>query len=92
MLSDFFVTVGCHPNLAVSMYAVECLRQLAMKFLERDELANYTFQNDFMRPFVVIMRQSPVSVCVLYVCVYVCVRVLVPACMRRASSVCVVAQ
>ena len=26
--------------------------QLAMKFLEKDELSNYTFQNDFMRPFV----------------------------------------
>ena len=29
-----------------------------MKFLERDELANYTFQNDFLRPFVVVMRHS----------------------------------
>lgn len=34
--------------------------QLAMKFLEKDELSNYTFQNDFMRPFVVVMRQSQV--------------------------------
>jgi hypothetical protein len=50
--------VGCHPNLAIAMYAVDSLRQLAMKFLERDELANYTFQNDFLRPFVVVMRQS----------------------------------
>ena len=40
------------------MYGVDSLRQLAMKFLERDELANYTFQNDFLRPFVVIMRHS----------------------------------
>lgn len=40
------------------MYAVDSLRQLAMKFLERDELANYTFQNDFLKPFVVVMRQS----------------------------------
>lgn len=31
-----------------------------MKFLEKDELSNYTFQNDFMRPFVVVMRQSQV--------------------------------
>ena len=29
-----------------------------MKFLERDELANYTFQKDFLKPFVVVMRQS----------------------------------
>jgi hypothetical protein len=35
--------------------------QLAMKFLEKDELSNYTFQNDFMRPFVVVMRQSQVG-------------------------------
>lgn len=38
-----------------------------MKFLEKDELSNYTFQNDFMRPFVVVMRQSQVSVyCVVW--------------------------
>jgi hypothetical protein len=30
--------------MQVAMYAVDSLRQLAMKFLERDELANYTFQ------------------------------------------------
>eukprot|EP00775_Hariotina_reticulata_P008270 gene8270-8458_t len=58
VLSQYFIAVGCHSNLAVAMYAVDSLRQLAMKFLERDELANYTFQNDFMRPFVVVMRQS----------------------------------
>jgi brefeldin A-inhibited guanine nucleotide-exchange protein len=60
VLSQYFIAVGCHSNLAVAMYAVDSLRQLAMKFLERDELANYTFQNDFMRPFVVVMRQSQV--------------------------------
>eukprot|EP00891_Asterochloris_glomerata_P002829 jgi/Astpho2/2829/e_gw1.00050.8.1_t len=58
VLSDFFVEVGCHRNLQVAMYAVDSLRQLAMKFLERDELANYSFQNDFLKPFVVVMRQS----------------------------------
>ncbi|MEW5298187.1 MAG: hypothetical protein WDW36_001338 [Sanguina aurantia] len=58
VLSEYFITVGCHANLQVAMYAVDALRQLAMKFLERDELANYTFQNDFLRPFVVVMRQS----------------------------------
>jgi hypothetical protein len=47
--------------MQVAMYAVDSLRQLAIKFLERDELANYTFQNDFLRPFVVVMRQSQVT-------------------------------
>jgi hypothetical protein len=58
VLSDFFVEVGCHKNLQVAMYAVDSLRQLATKFLERDELANYSFQNDFLKPFVVVMRLS----------------------------------
>ncbi|EFJ50436.1 hypothetical protein VOLCADRAFT_80189 [Volvox carteri f. nagariensis] len=58
VLSEYFIAVGCHANLSLAMYAVDALRQLAMKFLERDELANYTFQNDFLRPFVVVMRQS----------------------------------
>jgi len=58
VLSDFFVTVGLLKNLSVAMYVVDSLRQLSMKFLARDELANYSFQNDFFRPYVVIMRNS----------------------------------
>ena len=58
VLSDFFAEAGCHPSLAVSMFAVDSLRQLGIKFLERDELANYTFQNDFLRPFVTLVRRS----------------------------------
>ena len=57
-LSDFFVDVGCHQNLGVGMYAVDSLRQLAVKFLNRDELANFNFQNDFLRPFIMLMRKS----------------------------------
>jgi len=44
VLADFFIEVGCHANLSVAMYAVDSLRQLAMKFLERDELSNFSFQ------------------------------------------------
>lgn len=40
------------------MYAIDSLRQLAIKYLERAELANFTFQNDILKPFVVIMRNS----------------------------------
>ncbi len=57
-LSDFFVSVGCHENLSVGMYAVDSLRQLAIKFLNMDELANFNFQNDFLRPFIMLMRKS----------------------------------
>lgn len=40
------------------MYAIDSLRQLGMKYLERAELANFTFQNDILKPFVILMRNS----------------------------------
>ncbi|PIA49931.1 hypothetical protein AQUCO_01300573v1 [Aquilegia coerulea] len=58
VLSDFFVTIGCSENLSIAIFAMDSLRQLAMKFLDREELANYNFQNEFMKPFVVVMRKS----------------------------------
>ncbi|CAL4921758.1 unnamed protein product [Urochloa decumbens] len=58
VLSDFFVTIGCSENLSIAIFAMDSLRQLSMKFLEREELANYNFQNEFMKPFVVVMRKS----------------------------------
>ncbi|KAM7258168.1 hypothetical protein ACFE04_013909 [Oxalis oulophora] len=58
VLSDFFVSVGLSENLAVAIFVMDSLRQLAMKFLEREELANYNFQNEFLRPFVIVMQKS----------------------------------
>lgn len=58
VLSDFFVTIGCSENLSIAIFAMDSLRQLSMKFLEREELANYNFQNEFMKPFVIVMRKS----------------------------------
>ncbi|KAG8074252.1 hypothetical protein GUJ93_ZPchr0006g44990 [Zizania palustris] len=58
VLSEFFVTIGCSENLSIAIFAMDSLRQLAMKFLEREELVNYNFQNEFMKPFVVVMRKS----------------------------------
>ncbi|XP_044507637.1 brefeldin A-inhibited guanine nucleotide-exchange protein 1-like isoform X2 [Mangifera indica] len=58
VLSDFFVSVGLSENLSVTILVMDSLRQLTMKFLEREELANYNFQNEFLRPFVIIMQKS----------------------------------
>lgn len=58
VLSDFFVSVGLSENLSVAIFVMDSLRQLAMKFLEREELANYNFQNDFLRPFAIVMQKS----------------------------------
>ncbi|KAK4491498.1 hypothetical protein RD792_002248 [Penstemon davidsonii] len=58
VLSEFFVEVGLSENLSVAIFVMDSLRQLAMKFLEREELANYNFQNEFLTPFVVVMQNS----------------------------------
>lgn len=58
VLSDFFVAVGISENLSVAIFVMDSLRQLAMKFLEREELANYNFQNEFLRPFAIVMQKS----------------------------------
>ena len=58
IMANHFVKVACHKNLKVAMYAVDSLRQLAVKFLEKDELANYHFQKDFLKPFELIMTNN----------------------------------
>ncbi|KAJ3012565.1 guanine nucleotide exchange protein for ADP-robosylation factor [Thoreauomyces humboldtii] len=51
ILGDHFNQVGCHANSNVGYFALDKLRQLAMKFLELEELPNFKFQKDFLRPF-----------------------------------------
>lgn len=58
VLATHFIFAGSHPEEKVAMYAIDSLRQLGMKYLERAELANFTFQNDILKPFVVLMRSS----------------------------------
>lgn len=40
------------------MFAIDSLRQLAVKFLEKDELANYQFQKQFLQPFEYIIQRN----------------------------------
>ena len=58
VLSAYFAEAGCHPNLKVSLYSIDSLRQLAMKFLEKDELLHYHFQKQFLQPFELIMANT----------------------------------
>lgn len=51
ILGDHFNQVCCHNNPNVSFFALDALRQLAMRFLEKDELSHFRFQKDFLRPF-----------------------------------------
>ncbi|KAI3614719.1 hypothetical protein CBS9595_003990 [Malassezia furfur] len=59
ILGEHFNQVCCHPNPAVSAFGLDSLRQLAMKFLEKDELSHFKFQKDFLKPFAYTMRRNP---------------------------------
>ncbi|EPS69435.1 hypothetical protein M569_05331, partial [Genlisea aurea] len=61
ILAHHFIFAGSHPDEKVAMYAIDSLRQLAMKYLERAELANFSFQNDILKPFVVLIRNSRIE-------------------------------
>lgn len=58
VLAQHFLSAGSHHEEKVAMYAIDSLRQLGMKYLERAELTNFTFQNDILKPFVILMRNS----------------------------------
>ncbi|BFY99374.1 hypothetical protein BsWGS_02414 [Bradybaena similaris] len=57
-LSEHFNKVGCNPKEDIAFFAVDSLRQLSMKFIEKGEFANFRFQKDFLRPFEHIMKRN----------------------------------
>jgi brefeldin A-inhibited guanine nucleotide-exchange protein len=61
VLAMHFTTVGVHENRALSMYAIDSLKQLSIKFLQKTELSNFNFQRLFLKPFEVIMNRSQSS-------------------------------
>lgn len=60
-MGPFFGSAMCHRNNDVSMYAVDSLRQLASKFLDKEELSNFSFQRQFLKPFEVCFSKSKVA-------------------------------
>jgi Sec7-like guanine-nucleotide exchange factor len=62
LLFSFFVPtvsqVCCHSNPHVGFFALDSLRQLAMRFLEKEELPHFKFQKDFLRPFEYTMTHN----------------------------------
>ena len=83
-LERHLIVCGCHPLSAVSVYTVDALRQLAARYLEKDELANYNFQRDFLRPFAVVAASTASPAVQEYV--LQCVRQLVLARTRNLRS------
>ncbi|KAL0070795.1 guanine nucleotide exchange protein for ADP-robosylation factor [Marasmius tenuissimus] len=51
ILGEHFNQVCCHNNPHVASFALDSLRQLAMRFLEKEELPHFKFQKDFLKPF-----------------------------------------
>ena len=58
VLGDHFTKTGCCNDDAIAAFALDSLRQLSIKYLEKGELPNYKFQNDFLRPFETIMKRT----------------------------------
>lgn len=58
ILGEHFNRVGCNSNEEVSIFAIDSLRQLSMKFIEKGEFSNFRFQKDFLRPFECIMKNN----------------------------------
>ncbi|KAI8845097.1 hypothetical protein BJ741DRAFT_558307 [Chytriomyces cf. hyalinus JEL632] len=58
ILGPHFNKVATHSNSQISFFALDKLRQLAMKFLELEELPNFKFQRDFLRPFEYVLGAS----------------------------------
>lgn len=58
VLGEHFNAVGCSASEDICFFAVDSLRQLAMKFIEKGEFANFRFQQDFLRPFEHIMKRN----------------------------------
>jgi brefeldin A-inhibited guanine nucleotide-exchange protein len=58
ILGEHFNRVGCSNNEEIACFAIDSLRQLSMKFIEKGEFANFRFQKDFLRPFEHIMKNN----------------------------------
>ncbi|CAN8006505.1 unnamed protein product [Ixodes pacificus] len=58
VLGEHFNRVGCSPSEDVAFFALDSLRQLSMKFIEKGEFANFRFQKDFLRPFEHIVKRN----------------------------------
>lgn len=57
ILSDFFVEIGLSNNIENSNTSIDSLRQLTMKYLEKEESKDYHYQAQFFKPFLEISKK-----------------------------------
>ncbi|CAG9330937.1 unnamed protein product [Blepharisma stoltei] len=58
VLKEHFYKSGLHHNQFIAIFAVDSLKQLAIKFLQKEESTNFHFQKEFLYPFDLIFKQS----------------------------------
>lgn len=58
IMANHFAKIGCHENGMVSIFAIDSLRQLSFKFLEKPERSDFSFQRIFLKPFLEIMQNT----------------------------------
>ena len=61
LLGNHFYVVGMHSDPQIAEFAIDNLRQLALKFLELEELSNFKFQREFLKPFLLIIQHTKVN-------------------------------
>lgn len=84
LLADHFTAVGMHENLPLAMFAVDSLKQLSIKFLQKEELSNFNFQRVFLKPFESILAKSKSNE--IKDLILRCIDVLVRACATNIRS------
>ncbi|KAL6565292.1 hypothetical protein OROGR_002243 [Orobanche gracilis] len=58
ILTQHLIFAGSHADEKIAVYAIDSMRQLSLKYLEHAELANFSFQNDILKPFIILMQSS----------------------------------
>ncbi|KAI8899412.1 hypothetical protein BC833DRAFT_647915 [Globomyces pollinis-pini] len=58
ILQPHFNRVACHPDLRVANFAVDSLRQLGVKILDREELGHFSTQHEFLKSFEWIIKHN----------------------------------
>lgn len=59
VMNQEFNEFGCNQNTAVSVFAIDSLRQLSERFFDIDELSHFKFQKEFLKPFDYIILNNP---------------------------------
>ncbi|KAI8903979.1 hypothetical protein EDD86DRAFT_213601 [Gorgonomyces haynaldii] len=58
VLQPHFNTVALHQTQQIATFAVDALRQLGTKILEREELGHFSSQNEFLKSFEYIIKHT----------------------------------